>query len=667
MRTFHSFILFLALTTLSVSFLSCKRAVPLQKDENKKSIQTNPIRSGQPGNTSESIDKNDKPTFLAQPKVPDKIYVLKRLPNGKVLKEETKSQDVVVKINQIVSDGLPKIQLFVSVTNREGQPLEIADPNVFFLEENEQPVPRTNIISIVQKKNTNFQTPLNTVLAIDKSGSMAFDGSDRVTDEANQPLTFAKKAALDFIRNIKTIDNVRVIAFDHDLHDLGRGVQSIEAIKNLKPSGDTALYGALYKSVKLLQSEKGLKTVILLTDGKNDLRNVFSKDLKNITLNDGLKLAQDLSIPVFTIGFGKSADTKTLKKIAHKTHSLYFSTQNKADFTQLYDRIKHIINNQYIITYRSTHYTAKTYIKVLVFSDSDVRAYINPDDLLAKASQLEERLKALEKREKEVARLKILYEKQRELYKAKLASLKEREANFKKRFTNLGLSESEFVKNQARMKALKEKIEGLNKELIRKKKEVDAAITRLREKEKSLLTKDKKIVAEAKRLDRQEILLKRKAILLTRSQRNISIKEISLEQEKFNLSNESSRLTTLKGDLNMERLALRTQLASLNNQKNAILLKEKSFKKQQAELDRLKAEYETKRVQLANEQNQFKIEKAEVIKLKAKIAREQNQVRQFKSLLGEFMSDTSDKLDNIKEKQLTQPKIDQKHKKESSK
>ncbi|GMT48541.1 MAG: hypothetical protein IEMM0008_0080 [bacterium] len=653
MRTLHSFILFLALSILSVSLLSCKRVVPSQKDEAK--------------NTSESTDKKTKPTFLAHPTVPDKIYILKRLANGKVIKEETSSQNVIVKINQIVSDGLPKIQLFVSVTNRKGQPLEIADPNVFFLEENEQPVPRINIISIVQKKNTNFQMPLNTVLAIDKSGSMAFDGSDRVTDEANQPLTFAKKAALDFIRNIKTIDNVRVIAFDHNLHDLGRGVQSVEAIKNLKPSGDTALYGALYKSVKLLQSERGLKTVILLTDGKNDLRNTFSRDLKNITLDAGLKLAQDLSIPVFTIGFGMAADTKILKKIAHETHSLYFSTQNKTEFSQLYGKIKHIINNQYIITYKSTHYTAKTYVKVLVFSDSDVRAYINPDDLLAKASKLEARLKALEKREKEVARLKILYEEQIALYKNKLAELKEGEANFKKRFANLGQSEREFIQNQARMKALKEKIEGLNDELNRRKKEVDAAITRLREKERSLLTKDKKIVAETKRLDRQEILLKRKAILLTKSQKNISIKEISLEQEKFNLSNESSRLTTLKSDLNMERLALKTQLASLNNIRIAISLKEKSFKRQKAELDRLKAEYEVKRVRLANEQSQFKIEKAEVIKLRARIAREQKQVRRLKSLLGEFVSDTSQNLEDIEEKQLTQPKAGQKDKIESSK
>ncbi len=666
MRTLHSFILFLAIITVSSSFLSCERLIPPQK--NKESVQTTPVRHGQPTSTSESIDKETKnpsdrsnPTFLAQPRVPDKIYILKRLASGKVVKEETKSQDVIVKINQIVSDGLPKIQLFVSVTDRQGQPLEIADPNVFFLEENEQPVPRTNIISIVQKKNTNFQMPLNTVLAIDKSGSMAFDGSDKVVNEANQPLTFAKKAALNFIRNVKTIDNVRVIAFDHNLHDLGRGVDSIEAIKNLKPSGDTALYGVLYKSVKLLQNERGLKTVILLTDGKNDLRNAFSKDLKNITLDAGLKLAQDLSIPVFTIGFGEAADTKTLEKIARETHSLYFTTQNKADFTQLYGRIKHIINNQYIITYRSTHYTAKTYVKVLVFSDSDVRAYINPEDLLAKATRLEARLKALEEREKELDLLKIKLQKQIELYEAKLAELNQREADFKKRFTDLGQSESEFVKNEAKMKALKEKIDRLNDELIRKKKEVNDAITRLREKEKSLLKKDKKIEAETKRLDRQEVLLKRKAIRLTKSQRSLSSKEISLEQEERNLFKESQRLTTLKSNLNMEQLKLKADLARVEKIKKAIVQKEKSFKRQQAELDRLRREFEVLRAKFATEQSQFKKEKAEVIKLKEKITKEQNQVRQLKNLLGEFVSDTSEKLDDIEEKKLTNPK-DQKNK-----
>lgn len=612
-----------------------------------------------------------KKVIIADPILPENIFVLKRLPNGTVLKEKVSSESVVVKINQIINKEFPKIQLLVSVTDRRtGQPVEIVDTNVFFLEENDALVKRENIESIIQKKQSKFEIPLRTVLAIDKSGSMAYDENGYVEDIEQRPMAFAKKASLDFIKNIKTIDDVKVIAFDQDLHDLGKNVSAVPEIQKLEASGDTALYGVLYKSVRSLTHVEGIKTVILLTDGKNDLRHTFNNSLKRISLKQGLALANKYTIPVFTIGFGKNADKKTLMKIAEDTHSLYFGTEKKEDFSYLYESIKHIINNQYIITYKTTSMTPRSVIKVMVFSDADKRSYINSADLISKAVQLEQRLKALEERERELAAikeelakqldeyktknalLKKLHKERRDEYNRRIAEIKKKEDYIKQKLEELKKTEEILTKNRIEMARLEKEIKKLNEELDAKKKEVDSAIADLEKKKEYYLAQDKKIEFETKRLKKKEKILIAKAKQLSKSQRSISVREITLEQEKLNLADETTRLTELKSSLRNERAEIKAQLAALTNIRRAIAMKEKKFQKQLEMLEKMKKELEESKEVFENEKTEFNKEKEKVFKLKQIIEREKSKVKEFKHLLGEFVDETSKNLDDIKEKDV---------------
>jgi hypothetical protein len=77
----------------------------------------------------------------------------------------------------------------------------------------------------------------------------------------------------------------------------------------------TALHDALYEASRKLQAvPPGRKAVLLITDGKDEG--------STLTLEDGLRVAQDSRIPVWVVGMGRVQD-KVLKRIAKLTAGEY--------------------------------------------------------------------------------------------------------------------------------------------------------------------------------------------------------------------------------------------------------------------------------------------------------------------------------------------------------
>ena len=267
--------------------------------------------------TNKKIDKTDeeeeKKIILDEEYFSETTKVQMRDDDNKMIELVIDKKDIVVKINQIDTVPWPNVKLYVSLTDKEGKPIRLINPKLFSVKENGE---LRGIKDIRQHQNTkdSEKTPLNIILAIDKSGSMSWDDRKRVLPVKDQPITYAKNAAVTFIENLDVLqDNCEIVAFDHELYDLGINNQAIRDIMELTADGDTALYGTLYKSVQKLTKKDGAKAVILLTDGKNDVVRVKNAELKNMSLDKGISLADELSIPVFTIGFGKFVDRGNLE------------------------------------------------------------------------------------------------------------------------------------------------------------------------------------------------------------------------------------------------------------------------------------------------------------------------------------------------------------------
>jgi Ca-activated chloride channel family protein len=183
------------------------------------------------------------------------------------------------------------------------------------------------------------------VLAIDASGSML------ANDFSPNRLEAAKQAAMLFIDELEAKTRIGVVSFsgisyiEQEITDDLSKVK--DAIKNIeiKPTHGTALGEALLTSSNLLLGEKNSKSVILLTDGRENV--ATNSEFKRV-----IDYVIDKHIIIIPIGVatergGKlpgieavsSIDESKLIEIANKTRGNYFRARDKEELKKIYSKI----------------------------------------------------------------------------------------------------------------------------------------------------------------------------------------------------------------------------------------------------------------------------------------------------------------------------------------
>jgi len=379
----------------------------------------------------------------------------------------------IVSILQINKDNFPEIKLSVSIVNKKGDPVSVP-PDLFEIREN-----GNMVMASVQKVKggEDIDVPITVLLVIDRSPSMLEEVGGKKTGE---PFKRAKAAALEFVSKLSPIDKIKIIAFDYEVLPLGDYTEDkkyyIDKLNKLKVGKGTGLYNALKYSVEDLAKIEGEKAVIFLTDGINDVRKA-SPEVKKITLQDGLKIAKDHTVPVYTIGFG-GADEKILSRIAEETHSIFFKAASSEKLRELYLKIHMIIENQYIISYQSLADKSGKVKVTLNIKDDEREFVLSPEEQEKAADYKKDR--ALKKESEKIKLKKKEIENERRLVEEERKKLKQ------------------DIKN---LEEKKKKIESEKKELARLKSE-------LSEKEKLASERKKQLDLKQKKLEKKESLLK---------------------------------------------------------------------------------------------------------------------------------------------------------------
>jgi len=241
--------------------------------------------------------------------------------------------DAQVVINQIDTSAFPDVTLFASVT-KDGAPLKGLGAGDFRVREDEID---QSPITVIPKL-----TPLTAVVTLDTSGSM----KERMTE--------AQAAAKSFIRMLSPDDTIQVVSFAREVKVLSSGGsrESAEAaVDTAAARGDTALYDALYASVEMLKDRPGRKAVTLLSDGADD--DGAGKQLSKHSVDDVLRLAREVNVPIYTVGVGTELDEAVLKKVADETGGANLITPQPEQLKELYAKIGEQLAGQYSIQYTS--------------------------------------------------------------------------------------------------------------------------------------------------------------------------------------------------------------------------------------------------------------------------------------------------------------------------
>ncbi|MBN1412657.1 MAG: VWA domain-containing protein [Spirochaetales bacterium] len=276
-------------------------------------------------------------------------------------------------ISQVDNSSLlldQKINLYVSVTDTGGYPVEKLDRENFTIYESVKGGSEEKREIIDFKKGINRDAGIYFCFLLDNSGSMYDAGNGKPTqNDELRKMSYARNALRTLIKDITNPkDRIGFISFniriDADIRPTENKQSVLDAIQQVdKPERKdayTEIYESLYHAVNELDVIKGRKVIILLSDGENYPK----KDNPNFTERHGMKgaieNARKVGLSVYTIGLSRQADRSNLEQIASNTGGAYYSAYDPEELENLYTLIRNRILNEYLITYYATMNPAET-------------------------------------------------------------------------------------------------------------------------------------------------------------------------------------------------------------------------------------------------------------------------------------------------------------------
>jgi len=270
------------------------------------------------------------------------ILFLTLLPSGFIYAQE----GITLRIKEVVCNNFPEVDIYFSVFDKFGLPMEDLKLDDFELREKGEVVSNYDLESIVNTENPSY-----VALLLDTSGSMRGD-----------PLEEAKNAATEFVRSLKDIDEIKVFVFNDDvkfIQDFTTDKNSvINAINSVETEGTkTVLNLAVFEAAKDLDGKPlGNRAIVLLTDGKDEGA--------SIAIEDAIGKAVESRIPIYSVGFGKNFNegnkdydegaNEALSRFSILTSGKFFIAQEEEDLAPSFDKISDLLKYQYHIKYTSS-------------------------------------------------------------------------------------------------------------------------------------------------------------------------------------------------------------------------------------------------------------------------------------------------------------------------
>jgi VWFA-related protein len=244
-----------------------------------------------------------------------------------------------ISINQTTTNICPKIELFISVFDKDGIPISGCTPDNVALFENGEPKPieLTPVISIL---------PISVAMVLDFSNSMS-PFYDNVMASSKQ-----------FVDRLNSDDEAAVLKFAMTI-ELKQPFTNIK--DDLKSAIDnaytgnvlaTVVYDALWSAIDLAAGRTNNRSIVLISDGKDEDPADGKGSVR--TLTEVINHAKETGVSIFTIGLGNPVSVDVMVQLANDTGGQYFAAPNSDQLAGIYQAIRDILDGQYKIVYTST-------------------------------------------------------------------------------------------------------------------------------------------------------------------------------------------------------------------------------------------------------------------------------------------------------------------------
>ena len=229
------------------------------------------------------------------------------------------------------------VELYISVLNKQLRPIDtLASEDFAILEDGTRQTP------VRFDKVTNL--PIHAGILVDVSASM------------EQNLEAAQQAALKFFKEaITPRDRATLITFNDHPHLAAKFTNDVNllagGLAGLRAERGTALYDSLIFSLYYFNGLKGQRTLIVLSDGKDEH--------SRFSFENTLEYARRAGVSIYAIGLNltkKQGDTpKQLRRLAEETGGRVFLIENASELEQAYQEIQRELRSRYYLAYQSTN------------------------------------------------------------------------------------------------------------------------------------------------------------------------------------------------------------------------------------------------------------------------------------------------------------------------
>ena len=190
--------------------------------------------------------------------------------------------------------------------------------------------PSVETIYAVQELWQSERKDVNLVMLLDVSGSMSGSKMNNMRDAAIQ---FVDQMGDDDFISIIIFSSSAEIIVNHE--QIGPSRQKvINAIAGLEAFGDTSLFDAIGLGSRLIEETRGVNTtdaLVVLTDGEDTFSFQYSAA-------EAAEAALNSEATVFTIAYGRNADTRTLTALAQDANGNFYEG-DEASISAIYEEM----------------------------------------------------------------------------------------------------------------------------------------------------------------------------------------------------------------------------------------------------------------------------------------------------------------------------------------